>query len=754
MSKYKLQRGGRTRTAYGEPLSGYVDYKFAEVGEGRRERYLNNFYTTEAIRQSADALESAPFEGDRAYKDALLKSTDNVLGSIAQAGDYENMTVAVNRAATEYKKRTIPLAKNIKNFQDYQANLKDLYEKDKIDYEDYKGNMMLSTAMYRGLQTNDQGEVDPQSMFVGVDPVTNPDILKMLREQLNGMVPFEINSIGRRVGVGEAAQYEVETEQGLKYVDAMRVEQAMDAVMRDSRVQTYIGRKAEIRTGLLNPEQLQQNFDNNIEALQGELQNIDAQLASGSATAIDEGRLNSKKQRLTRQLGMLQAANGDPQKMQMLVTQNEVTNLNNMYRDSSLAKYTYQQEKNSQKVFWDDIYKKNYENNLNFQNAYPALSWESEVISQDNFYGNNDVEAKVKREKKVEVYNQLIGELDKFAGDGVSAEEVDKYVSIVRNTFRDISRGDDYFKWRYGVTNPALYDTEEYKLLEEKVETTKKAVEDVTITPSPLGGGSSSVLQARVSQYYKAIQDRDEYIKEKAIADPVQQVNMQVQFTSARQNPFFQTPDGQKRATDVDKAIMSLFSAPPATIPIYEPNTTELTTYRDATDPLSVDNKDYRSRIEAGDEELSMIPRDAKYASHGISFTPPNPFLGPMIAINYTSETRGTGTYHVPLNDALTIPDLNAAFGTPHMQAISEIGAFEAIPDISQGGANQDAMYRKLGVYSSVAGKSATMHVRYASAGPQAKIVAPGVDPNSVEWLDAYGDDFGMIMNNMDFRLQ
>ena len=745
---------------FDQPISGYVDYKFAEVGDGRRERYLDNFYTTEAIRTSAAQLEAAPFEGDKAYRQKLLSDTDNMLNTISQRGDYENMTVAVNRTASDYQVKTIPLAKNLERYTEYQENLKELYEDDKIDYEDFKGNMLLSTAMYGGLQSDESGRVNPDSMFTGLDPVTNPDINKMIREQLNGMVPYEIKSVGRRVGQGEGAMYEVESSEGLKYIDAARVEEAMESVMTDPRVQSYIGRKADIRTGLLNEEGLTKKFQADIEGISQELASVDAQLAAGT-NAVDQGKLQSKKARLTSQLGMMQGVMGDPEAMRKLAAQSEVTSLNNMYRDSALAKYVYQQQDQSQKVFWDDVYKMKLKDSMEFNSAYPPITWEGEVISQDNFYGNTDLEAMEIRESKVAIYNDLVSNLEKFAGDDASPEEVEKYVAQVRNAFRDITRGDEYFKWRYGSTNPEMYDLEEYKVLDEKVDKAWQALRESFNSAGEFGqtyygggiGGSTYAIQGKYFAYNAAVDARNEFMKQNAKNDPVEQVNMQVKFASARMNPMFQGQNGQQVARAIDQAITQLFKAPPSSLPIYEPNTTELTTFRDASDPLSVDNKDYRIRINAADEEQTMIPADAKYASHGISLTPPNPFLGPMIAINYTSETRGTGTYHVPLNEALEIPALNAAFGTPHMQAIIEIGAFESIPDITSGGAEGGAMVRSIPVYSNRANKPATMYVRYAPAGPQAKIVPPGRSPDDVEYMDAYGPEFGSMMNNMEFTL-
>ena len=142
---------------YGAPVSGYVDYNFEKVGETRRQRYMDNFYASEAVRQSAADLQAAPFEGDEAYRQQLLQNTDNVLQSIADKGDYENMTIAVNRAASGYQKRAKPLEANLAAYSSYKEELDKLYDEGKIDMEDYNGTMALAQKGYSGLQMDEDG---------------------------------------------------------------------------------------------------------------------------------------------------------------------------------------------------------------------------------------------------------------------------------------------------------------------------------------------------------------------------------------------------------------------------------------------------------------------------------------------------------------------------------------------------------------------------------------------------------------------
>ena len=108
------------------------------------------------------------------------------------------------------------------------------------------------------------------------------------------------------------------------------------------------------------------------------------------------------------------------------------------------------------------------------------------------------------------------------------------------------------------------------------------------------------------------------------------------------------------------------------------------------------------------------IPLDAEYASHGISLQAPTPELGPTLQINYTSEERGNGSYIVPLNQAINIPELAQHLNTPSMRVYGEIERY--------GRGNVVGMTRTLPMTSSAgAGK---MEITYREGGPEAVFIS------------------------------
>ena len=346
---------------YGAPVSGYVDYKFAEIGDVRRERYLNNFYASEAMRQSANDLEAAPFEGDEAMRSQLLGATDQTLQQIADKGDYENMTLAVSRASNEFQKKAKPIAQNAAAYNDYKADLKKQYEEGKIDFEDYQGNLALSTYNYKGLEMDEAGNAS--KFFSGLDAVQNPDINGMLKDALNGMKADGQTIVQRVVGQGPDGMLQVETERGIETVDASRVDSAMRMVMEDPRVQSYIGRKAEIRTGMMDDEQVAGALGENVKAVEKTINRIDEMMADAS----DEEReqLSGQKQDLLENVGELKEliASGDGDKMRAQARSMEANKINGMYTQSARDRYSYTKTTDKYKEDYDKLFLIDYKAN-------------------------------------------------------------------------------------------------------------------------------------------------------------------------------------------------------------------------------------------------------------------------------------------------------------------------------------------------------------------------------------------------------
>ena len=121
----------RKKAQFGQVISGYVD----PTPEGLNvayQRHMDNLMMSESIRQEGAKLKAAPFEGDQQMRRELLDTSDKALQNIvskASYGNLSNFTSAVNRASTEFMKRSQPIAQNQQLYTAYTTKVDKLLEK-------------------------------------------------------------------------------------------------------------------------------------------------------------------------------------------------------------------------------------------------------------------------------------------------------------------------------------------------------------------------------------------------------------------------------------------------------------------------------------------------------------------------------------------------------------------------------------------------------------------------------------------------
>lgn len=711
---------------FGNPVSGYVDYKFEEVGNVRRERYLNNFYASEAVRQSAADLEAAPFEGDKAYREQLLKNTDDVLNNIAEQGDYENLTLAVSRASTGYQKRAKALTQNKAQYDAYQTGLKELYDEGKIDYEDYQGTLGLARQGYTGLQTDESGNAvnffDPDAVVA----VQNPDINKMLKEALNGMKADGDTVVRRVVGYGPNGELEVETEQGREYITPERVQNAMRSVMEDRRVVDYIGRKAKIRTAFMDDKTAAEELNGNIEIMKETAGQLD-ELIAESRTDEQKQAYIDQKERLMNNMGRVQGVleQGDGSKMRDELASVEANKIFGMYESSTKSKYSFVKTTDKQKEFHDKLHLQLQQQGFDLQQSMNPISFEGNMVQYKNPYGTSDVEASQNRailSTKHEAAVQLLNNLPEDA----DAALVEQYLGGVRQIENDIRALDDYTQFRYGQVSAAVMQTPEYQALTDEIVEAEAKYNDL------VENEEYAVYEGSQQAYYwNKIADlrekRMDMLKEQVTEDPLgADIETTFSYANAQKLPQFRgSAEAMKRGKEIDSAIKTYFEAIPDDFMIYIPGRTgqgEMVSYgeaRGAVEPSSSRNVKV--------PESMMIPEDAKYASHGISMQAPTSELGATIQINYTSEEGGNGSYIVPLNQAIKIPQLSQHLNTPIMKVYGEVERY--------GRGNVVGMERTI-PYTGSAGPG-KMKITYLENGPVVQFIGSNGITTETKSLDS-----------------
>jgi len=704
---------------YNRPISMYVDKNSAKISETLRDRFASNFATQDAIQDKMISMNVAPFKKDQEIKNNLDKQTRGELESYANRGDYENLSLPIARTARKFSNTAQALEKNSQAYAGYKQQLDKLYEDEKIDSEDYQGALFLSSQNYSGLDIDADGRAS--EYFSGIQAIQNPDIPKMIKDTLKGIVPDEYENISRVVGQGPNGELEIETSEGIKTVPADRVQEVMKMVMGDPRVKSYLGRKAQIRTSMMSDEDLIGSVQNDINAVGQTITQIDARL-SKNISNNERAQLEKTKADLMQNVGNLGGIvqSGNIEAIREEAAKMEFNKINAMYNTSAENRYSYKQTKSAAKQWWDDMYKQKDQQSFDVDVAHSPIIFESNVMSVKNPFGSNDLEASEIRGEKVSMYNAVAEELDSM-GDNVTPELMDEYMGRIRNFGRDIKAFDDYTMYRYQATNPKLFNSQQYKEFNRKIEVAERNYNKMLDENK----AASMVAMTRV-ELDAALRAREEFIKTNAKEDPIgSEIETRVELTNAQGIPGLNTTTEQKAlAKSIDNGIKQYFDAPDKDLPIYSPGTDDLTTLRDL-------------------QEEGTIPEDAVYSSHGFSITPPNGLMGRVLQINYKSE-EGNGSYIVPLDQTIKIEALSNHFNNSYMNTISEVARFENM--------QVQGMSREL-PFTTEGGYSGHIQVDYKELSkPVVKFVMPGREEEA-EYMNVYGDDFRNIVTKHEIRL-
>ena len=626
---------------YGAPVSGYVDYNFEKVGETRRQRYMDNFYASEAVRQSAADLQAAPFEGDEAYRQQLLQNTDNVLQSIADKGDYENMTIAVNRAASGYQKRAKPLEANLAAYNTYKEELDKLYDEGKIDMEDYNGTMALAQKGYSGLQMDEDGNAT--NYFSGLKAIQNPDVPKMIKEALQGIVADENEQVIEVLGQGPDGMYQVKTTNGIKTVTEDRVENALRMVMEDPRVTQYLGRKAAIRTNDKTDDEVTKEVTSAIETSDEILARID----EGMEGASDEEKkmLERERAKLVESRGELQEHldAGDMEKMRGDLQSIEYNKVAAMYDSSAKSRYSYSQQTFKQEYDADRYAQQKQQQAFEAALGAPRITVTSGAIQAESGFGNSSFDVMENMNSINDQLTQMQEDWDQNSetwSEGRKAE----YANDMARLAREVGYHRSVLEDRYNQTNEGLTSNEEYRVLQEKAARAEEAYR------ASLGQGGSARDGNRVELFNalrEAERDCEEWLRNNSDEDPAEgRRTVDLTMSSAANIPGIDATV----ARGIQKQLDDMLSVPPSDMLVYAPNSTEQTTVADLD-----------------------IPPDAKLVGPvTLSTSTDVPGVGRIAQARYQTDD-GIVVVNIPLNGQIDIPDLNQHLNAPYMRAISDV---------------------------------------------------------------------------------
>jgi hypothetical protein len=576
MKSRERAQQGRRRSMRRSPNSMYVDYHFPEMGEIRRNRYMQNFLTTEAMRMSNAQLESAPFEGDKAYKNYIVGATDKLLQDISSQGDYENMTTAITGAANDFKIKTLPIAKNKQIYDAYKEKLKEDYDNGKLKYYDYTRTLDWAEKSYKGLKTGPDGKIDNTSYFRGVNPVYDPDIPKLIRENLQNLVPDAIIDEKGIVGMQDG-MYKISTYDGIKYVDANKVDAAMRIVMEDRSVTDYITRQGELFTYDMDPDNATEYLNNHITASNQQIATIDEQIAN-SASEEDKEYLRAYREKLVQERANLQTymQDTDPSQYGGAVAKLKSNDIYNMYTQAARDKYTYTQQTRKYDEEYDGVYMAKLKSSLDDDTVMsPNFTITGTGVEIRSPYGRNAYETKEYLSDTQKALNDLAKEYND-AGPNMSEGRKASYEQQMGILTARMDIQEALLEQKYGISNPEAIQTEEYQRLTKEIETTRKQLDDArafmtsgTLYGAALASGPlapTAYAMAGIDwagaslEYDNAIEARDNYMRSQGFTDMTDGLRTIFPELATTSSVSDFTP---KQAKAIDEFVEARWATPP-----------------------------------------------------------------------------------------------------------------------------------------------------------------------------------------------
>jgi hypothetical protein len=592
---------------FGTPISGYVDYGFKNVADVRGKRYMDNFMTSEAMRESASNLKAAPFEGDQALRDSILEGTDTMLSDMTKRGDYENLSTAVVRAANTYGMKSKPITDNAAMYQSFIDEQKTAYQDGDIPYEQYMGNIELAKQGYTGLDVDENGEVS--NYFQGVDPVKDPGFQKLMNDALSNLASSEFTNVQKVVGVvnengKDMLQYTeagipvgalvVETSSGVEWVSPEQVNAVMNNLVNEPGVKAFWGRTADINT--MDPTSY---FSNMLAQSIDEYSQLDQATADGTLKGADKQAALKKMQQIGEQIqGMKDYADPESsltlEERKMAAVTSEVGRIESGYRQQAQATYPYTKESSGRKEsvnpyaaeafkhLWDkvddpDKYMQvltlgqveesgtpdTYFDLVEESNAYRSTAQASQDAYNLSMGQNLQIEEGINRESGTQIWS-FMGSDFSSRQDAIEykTEQVSKYANRTDNNKKElfaqaanaaedlrISQAAIYAVWEN--TAPELLDDEKYKELKAAaVEADTQAAQARSTTAnsllSPMAMNANAMAISSVStSAVNASKALKDFVAGKDLFVPGAEVQKR-QVRTLKYVPGFETEEGKE----------------------------------------------------------------------------------------------------------------------------------------------------------------------------------------------------------------
>jgi hypothetical protein len=343
---------------------------YARVNQARTQTAKDNFLMSEAMKREAAALRTAPFEGDQAMRDELLKNTDDFLKQLADSGKYEDASIAVTRAVTDYTTKSAPIKENLNKYNAFVEQQKDDLKAGRIGHKQYQGNIALATSQYKGLSYDENGQ--PQ-FFQGIASVADPKIEEQLQKAMRDIAASSYEGVqdvmqatdpamAQKYGV-DVGTWIVKKTDGWEKVDPAQVEAVYQSIMQKQDVQSWMNRMGDIDS--LDPDAY---IANEKESTEARMATIDEALLTADGKTKEE--LLAMKQDLTQQYNSITELEGmSTDEKRAAVKSASIGFTMDRLRTQMLATYPYMKQTSKREIRLNPIFGKQMDKALRDQGA-------------------------------------------------------------------------------------------------------------------------------------------------------------------------------------------------------------------------------------------------------------------------------------------------------------------------------------------------------------------------------------------------
>lgn len=653
---------------FGPTKSMYVDRGQKEVSKILSDRYMQNFMQTEAMRKESASLQAAPFEGDQALKTQVLQDTDQFIQAAATAGDYENMTTDVVRAASNYQARVKPIQENAQRWQSYQDSIDKMVEEGNLPLENAQRIKQVSKQQYSGLVLDDKGQAT--NPFTGMDAARDPNIMEMMDDALKGIKSSSGSTIRRYVGVdSEKGLLEVETEKGREFIDMNEVQAVIDPIFNDPNVNAFMQQSAMLNQAVKSDDQV---LSETSKSMERQIQTVDALQAQLANAKTDEEKADIQNE-IDNRLELVDATkqvieNQDFDAMRRQSTAEQIRTDEMRFRESMGAKYGFDKITDSYKQFHDKM--KLAKAQQPTIPVAPMFTYTGEMREIANPYGQDYEQLQTQRKSNIasaETVMQFIEDNPNLSKEARAASNAE-----LQGYLQDVAVANTMLITQFEAMPPSEYDRAEYERLRDQVKAAQQAMASSTqqgsggVSYTPGAGGGYVNVRSSINALAGAQQRLEDFVKGTGFEVQNPTINYAPEFA---QNHL----PGLDKNSDQNKAIIADIKAywqGGKGKSIFDPNTNtieDITSRRQAT-AGRMEDEDYI--LQDGDIPPSFEVQDVSVqrSAPGVG----GPILGITVKATSGNQKGQMCTFYAPGSDT-TIPAFQAWANAPSTQTVGLI---------------------------------------------------------------------------------